>query len=66
MLVSVNGESRDVATGTTVAALLASLDLDPSTLVVQRNEDIIELAQHADTVLAENDQIELVRFVGGG
>ena len=66
MIIIVNGEQKDVAAGTTLQALLDSLELDGSTLVVQRNDDIIEQADYGQVALDERDQVELVRFVGGG
>lgn len=66
MNVMVNGEARELAAGTSIQDLLDSLGFDGTTLVVQKNEDIIEQADYAETPLNEADQIELVQFVGGG
>jgi len=66
MIVTVNGEHRDVAAGTTIQALLETLALDSDTLVVQRNDDIVERADYGRVTLGEADEVELVRFVGGG
>jgi sulfur carrier protein len=66
MRVQVNGESREVAAGSTVLALLASLGLEGRPVAVERNTEIVPRAQHADTVLADGDQLEVVQFVGGG
>lgn len=66
MTIMVNGERREVDAGTTIQALLEALALDGSTLVVQRNEDIIDQAQYGEVTLTEEDHVELVRFVGGG
>jgi thiamine biosynthesis protein ThiS len=66
MRVQVNGEPRDVAAGITVTALLASLGLEGRPVAVERNTEIVPRAQHAATVLADGDQLEVVQFVGGG
>lgn len=66
MVVKVNGESKTLASGATVAELLDSLGLDASVTVVERNADILERSAYAGTVLAEGDVLELIRFVGGG
>lgn len=66
MLVQVNGEPREVGVGITVSALLASLGLEGRPVAVERNTEIVPRAQHAVTVLAEGDQLEVVQFVGGG
>lgn len=61
-----NGESREVADPTTVLALLEKLGLDPRQVAVERNREIVPRAEHASTVLAEGDKLEVVTFVGGG
>jgi thiamine biosynthesis protein ThiS len=42
------------------------LGLDPRTVVVERNREIVRRPQLSDTALTEGDAIELVHFVGGG
>jgi len=66
MTITVNGQPREVAEGTSVLALLESLDLKPEATVVERNTDIVERSRYAETRLTEGDTLELVRFVGGG
>ena len=46
---TVNGQDRKLAEGTTIADLLADLGLDPRMLAVERNFEIVPLAPHADT-----------------
>jgi sulfur carrier protein len=66
MRVEINGESREVAADSTVAALLHSLGLEGRPVAVERNAVIVPRAEHASTQLAEGDRLELVQFVGGG
>ena len=66
MQITVNGESRDVAPDTTVQSLVESFGLDGKTVVVQRNEDIVERGDYAATLLEDGDNLDLIRFVGGG
>lgn len=66
MRVQVNGEPREVAAGSTIVALLTSLGLSDRPVAVERNTEIVPRAQHAQTLLAEGDTLELVVFVGGG
>ena len=63
---TVNGEDRELADGTTVADLLAELGLDPRTLAVERNLELVPRGQHAQTQLAAGDRVEVVTLVGGG
>lgn len=62
----VNGEPADCAAGTTVATLLATLDTAGKRVAVERNGEIVPRSQHAATVLAEGDRLEIVVAVGGG
>jgi sulfur carrier protein len=64
--IEVNGKPRTVATGSTVASLLQTLELDPRTLAVERNLELVPRAQHAATPLAPGDRLEVVTLVGGG
>ena len=64
--VVVNGEPRPLPGPATVADLLRLLDLDPRTVVVELNRQIVRRPRLDDTVLADGDTVELVHFVGGG
>lgn len=64
--VVINGETRTVAQGTTVAALIGELGLGDRRVAVERNRQVVPRAEHATTVLAAGDRLELVTFVGGG
>jgi thiamine biosynthesis protein ThiS len=62
----VNGEPRRVPGPATVADLLRHLNLDPRTVVVELNRQIVRRSGLDSTALAEGDAVELVHFVGGG
>ena len=64
--ITVNGQSRDVPRGMTVAALVAELELPWKFVAVERNRDVVPRARHAETVLDTGDQLEVVTLVGGG
>jgi thiamine biosynthesis protein ThiS len=66
MLITVNGEPREVAEHCTVLELMRSLGVKPEITAVQRNEDIVDRKAVGKTVLMDGDAIELVRIVGGG
>ena len=63
---TVNGELRKADPGTTVAALLRSMGVDPARVAVERNRDVVPRATWADAGLADGDKIEIVAFIGGG
>jgi thiazole synthase len=62
----VNGEPRRFAAGGTIAALVASLELNPLKVAVERNGEIVPRSTLGEVVLAEGDALEIVHFVGGG
>jgi sulfur carrier protein len=64
--VVINGQPRSLEEGTTVAVLLTLLGLGERRVAVERNREIVPRAQHATTMLAAGDHLELVTFVGGG
>jgi sulfur carrier protein len=64
--VVINGETRSVQHGTTVAGLITELGLGDRRVAVERNREIVPRAEHGSTVLAAGDRLELVTFVGGG
>ena len=66
MQIEFNGQPREIAYGTTVAALVAELQLDPRTLAVERNRELVPRAEHASALLAAGDRVEVVTLVGGG
>jgi thiazole synthase len=64
--VTVNGQPRDLAPGTTVLDLLGSLHLDSHMVAVERNHEIVPRADHAKTALVQGDRVEVLTLVGGG
>lgn len=63
---TVNGEPRPVAEGTTVAQLLEQLRVVPERVVVEVNVQVIQRDRRAATLLRAGDVVEIVQFVGGG
>lgn len=66
LLLTVNGEPRRIAPGSSIADLVASLGLDPKKVAVERNAEIAPRSTLADVALADGDVLEIVHFVGGG
>lgn len=66
MEVCINGEMRKVTPGTTIAELLATLQLQPKYVAVERNRQLIPRSEHADCRLEPHDELEIVTLVGGG
>jgi sulfur carrier protein len=66
MLITVNEQSREVASGTTVADLLDQLKLADKPVAVEVNLELVPRPNHAGRRLAEGDRLEIVTLVGGG
>ncbi len=62
----VNGETRQVPQGETIAGLVRHLALDPERLAIELDRKIIKRMQWASTPLAAGAEVEIVQFVGGG
>lgn len=65
MIVTVNGEQREFAADTTVAALIQSLNLLPRNVAIELNRRLLRSEKY-DTPLNQGDAVEIVTFVGGG
>lgn len=66
MQIFINGESRAVDSESTVADLLNELGMQPKYVAVERNLELVPRATHAECVLEDGDQLEIVTLVGGG
>ena len=64
-VVKINGKELDIA-GETLADYLASTNYDTKRIAVERNGEIVPKAAYGETVLNDEDTIEVVSFVGGG
>ena len=64
--VRINGEPQRVAAGSTIAALVAGIGLDPARVAVERNLEIVPRSTLAEVMVADGDAFEIVHFVGGG
>lgn len=66
MEIILNGETKAVPVGMTLAALLQDLNQQSRYVAVERNLNLVPRAQHADCVLQPGDRLEIVTLVGGG
>ena len=65
MHITLNGDAREFPLDTTVVELLDTLGYAGKRVAVERNGEIVPKSQHAQTTLADGDQIEIVVAVGG-
>ena len=67
VVVTVNGDERRLPNGWSLADLLASLELDARTVVIERNGTILrDRSSFASVGIVADDSLEIVHFVGGG
>lgn len=66
MRVQLNGRERQLEVETTLAQLVAGLNLGRVRIAVERNLEIVPRGTYDATVLTDGDRLEIVTFVGGG
>lgn len=64
--IQVNGESRGVGDGQTVASLLRELDIRGDRVAVELNLEILDRNDFDIRGLREGDRVEILSFIGGG
>ncbi len=66
MLITLNGEKRDVPDGLTVRGLLEHLAIQGEKVAVELNLEIVRKATYDSTALKDGDSLEVVSFMAGG
>lgn len=64
-MVKINGEEKEIA-GKNLLEYLKEAGFEPERVVVERNLDIIPKDELGNTIIQDEDVIEILRFVGGG
>ena len=66
MKIELNGQPRELATGTTLSLLLASEGLAERRVAIEVNGEIVPRGRHASHTLRAGDRVEIVHALGGG
>lgn len=66
IVIILNGEEKTIEKGTKINDLIKNLDLDITKIAIERNLEIVQIDDFAKITLEEQDQIEIVHFIGGG
>ena len=66
MKITVNGEVKEVKEGISVTDLLEATGMPALGIAVELNCEIVPKSQHGSTMLKEDDNLEIVKMVGGG
>lgn len=64
-MIKINGEKVN-ADGKNISAILADMGYSEKRVAVELNEQIVPKAEYDTTVVCDGDNLEIVRFVGGG
>lgn len=64
--VSVNNEIKSIATATLLSDALHDWGYGDSKIAVAINQEFVPRSTYAERALSNNDQIDIVRPVGGG
>jgi sulfur carrier protein len=63
---TVNGKEKELPENTTVLGLIEMLELNPKQVAVEVNREIVKRDLFSTHILYEDDEVELLHFVGGG
>ncbi len=66
MKITLNGNPKELSSVATLTELLTTLQLAQDTVVIELNTLILKPDSYEETKLSEGDQVEIIRFVGGG
>jgi thiamine biosynthesis protein ThiS len=64
--ITLNGKPHAVENHLNILSLLETLKVSPGSVVVERNRSILDRKTFDRVVLKDGDELELIRFVGGG
>ena len=64
--IRVNGETVQIAPGTTLGGWLSDLGKDPRSVAIELDGAIVPRSTYDSTVLEDGAKLELVQFVQGG
>jgi thiamine biosynthesis protein ThiS len=64
--VYVNGEAKELSDHISLAELITQLNLPAGRIAVELNRNVVRRNDWSTTMLADDDSLEIVHFVGGG
>ena len=66
MKLTINGEERECQDSMSIKDLLINLKCESDHVAVELNASIVPKSLLSQTILKDNDRLEIVTFVGGG
>ena len=64
--ITLNGKACALEQRMDILSFLETLKVSPGSVVVERNREILHRNMFDRVVLKDGDELELIRFVGGG
>jgi len=64
--ITVNGEEKEYAEGTSLALLINDLGIKVKVMAAAVNMNVVKKNDWESHILSDGDKIELLHFVGGG
>jgi thiamine biosynthesis protein ThiS len=64
--VYINGKVKDIPGALSLSELVILLDLPATRIAVEVNRAVVRRVDWEKTLLADEDRVEIVHFVGGG
>lgn len=64
--ITINGKQINVPAGLTITGLIGHFEIRKETAIVEHNLVVLDRKLYDETPVLDGDNIELVRFVGGG
>lgn len=64
--IQLNGKPYSLSEGVNVDSLLEELSIPKDKVAIELNRKVLHKENYTKTVLKNNDQVEIVTFIGGG
>lgn len=66
MIVTVNGQKEKISEGITISDFLEEKSQNEDSVVVEYNGNIVKQKDYSRISLEKHDNLEIIKFVGGG
>jgi thiamine biosynthesis protein ThiS len=66
MIITINGEKKEIQTEVNLSELLENLSLPSQRIAIELNKTVVRKKDWENIKINDADKIEIVHFVGGG
>ena len=64
--VYINGEKKLISISSNLSDVLKNFDIDANKIAIEINKKVIPKSLYKNTLIKNEDKIEIVQFIGGG